>query len=562
MAKEIAFKITVDTEVGELSVGELKQGFKQLQNELKGVNEGTEEYRKRLLKLAEVKGQLNDLRDKINALDPEKRFKAFATLGSSIASGFAAAQGAMALFGSESEDLQKVLVRIQAAMALAQGLQGLVGFSKALDTAALSMKAFALANPFTAVALGVAALAAGITAMYLEYKRANSEVGKMEVAIERLNKVYSHQQFLLNEQLRILQAQKGSEEEILKKKKEIIEVGVKEASLTLFLAEAKRKQAIEEESLSDILTKAFSPALAAARRLQRVKEANEEIRIAKEKLETLKNDLIINATDVNNFKEGQAEKAKKLLDDLAPDNLLSDPDKDPLLIIPEKAKDMGEEVIDAFSMMSTIAGQTSKEFWAEQNKNAEEALAYQKALAAAQIALEQAKWNGLITLSNIGQQLAGKNRVLADTFFAIEKGLAIAQIVVSTQKEVAGYWANPTWKLSPDGGVGLATAASLAAKLRAATSIATIIATSVQRFMGGGGGNISTGGGGFSAPNTGTPNIQSPQSQQNFQTSQTQVNQTSQGNFAGFGQIKAYVVENEITDTQSRIQSIKERTTY
>ena len=42
---------------------------------------------------------------------------------SALAGGYAALQGAQALFGSESEDLQKTLVKVNGAMALAQGLQ-------------------------------------------------------------------------------------------------------------------------------------------------------------------------------------------------------------------------------------------------------------------------------------------------------------------------------------------------------------------------------------------------------------------------------------------------------
>ena len=56
MATEVAFKITVDANVADLSIGELRQGFRQLSDEMKGVNTGTEEYRKKLLKLGEVKG--------------------------------------------------------------------------------------------------------------------------------------------------------------------------------------------------------------------------------------------------------------------------------------------------------------------------------------------------------------------------------------------------------------------------------------------------------------------------------------------------------------------------
>ena len=50
-----------------------------------------------------------------------------ATIGSigGVASGFSAAQGAIGLFGAESEDVQKALLKVQSALALAQGLEGL-----------------------------------------------------------------------------------------------------------------------------------------------------------------------------------------------------------------------------------------------------------------------------------------------------------------------------------------------------------------------------------------------------------------------------------------------------
>ena len=40
------------------------------------------------------------------------------------ASGFALVQGAMGLFGDESEEVQRAMLRVQSAMALAQGIQG------------------------------------------------------------------------------------------------------------------------------------------------------------------------------------------------------------------------------------------------------------------------------------------------------------------------------------------------------------------------------------------------------------------------------------------------------
>ncbi len=70
---------------------------------------------------------------KVQALNPDK-FNQINTIAKGVANGFQAAQGAMALFGAESEDVQKALLKVQGAMALAQGLEGLGEAGKQLKT--------------------------------------------------------------------------------------------------------------------------------------------------------------------------------------------------------------------------------------------------------------------------------------------------------------------------------------------------------------------------------------------------------------------------------------------
>ena len=100
--------------------------------------------------------------------------------------------------------------------------------------------------------------------------------------------------------------------------------------------------------------------------------------------------------------------------------------------------------------------------------------------------------------------LFAKNKKAADIAFALDKALAIAQVVVNTQREISTYNANPLWSLAPDGGLAIKTAAILGAKIRAAASIATIAGTAIGRFAGGGGNSASgvspSAGGGTTAP--------------------------------------------------------------
>jgi hypothetical protein len=74
--------------------------------------------------LAQARDRMEDFNDRVKAVNPDK-FAQLNTVVSGVARGFQAAQGAMALFGNQSEDLEKTMVKLQGAMALAEGLEGL-----------------------------------------------------------------------------------------------------------------------------------------------------------------------------------------------------------------------------------------------------------------------------------------------------------------------------------------------------------------------------------------------------------------------------------------------------
>ena len=154
--------------------------------------------------------------------------------------------------------------------------------------------------------------------------------------------------------------------------------------------------------------------------------------------------------------------------------------------------------------------------------------------------------------------LAGQNKKVANALFVVDKALSIAQIVVATQREIAGYASNPTWSLLPDGGAAIKASYIAAAKIRAGVSIATIAATSIGKFIGGGGG-ASVGGGGGAAPsassatsNPATPsvNLFGQNNNANNLSSSSPVESTQ--NIV----VKAVVSETEITNTQNKIKNI------
>ena len=82
---------------------------------------------------AKLKEELSDVNARINALNPEAKFTAIAQLAGGIAGAFTAAQGALALFGTESEDVQKALLKVQGALALSQGINQVLGLKDAFS---------------------------------------------------------------------------------------------------------------------------------------------------------------------------------------------------------------------------------------------------------------------------------------------------------------------------------------------------------------------------------------------------------------------------------------------
>ena len=76
-------------------------------------------------------------------------------------SGFAAVQGVMGLVGSESEALEETLLKVQSALALQQGVQGVLEYSKSIGLAGKATKVFNLivkANPLALLVTTIVAI--------------------------------------------------------------------------------------------------------------------------------------------------------------------------------------------------------------------------------------------------------------------------------------------------------------------------------------------------------------------------------------------------------------------
>lgn len=232
-----------------------------------------------------------------------------------------------------------------------------------------------------------------------------------------------------------------------------------------------------------------------------------------------------------------------------------------------KADAANEETVQiesAASAITRITASNNKKLQLQGEANMasfEDLQKYNAEVKAADEALAAAKLDAVKgTLDAIGS-LAGENKKVANALFLVDKALAIGQVIVNTQKEISAYASNPTWSLLPDGGAALKTAAIAGAKIRAATSIGTIVATSIGKFMNGGGGGTVGGGGNVTAPSASTPSAQS--SVPSF-TPGNLFGQGNNQNNVGGGQdtntnitVTAVVSETEMTATQNNILKIQ-----
>lgn len=127
---EVGVKITVDGSEATKSVGSIKSQLKEATAELIAMREKfgdtSDEAVKAAKKVANLKDSIGDAKAMTDAFNPDAKFKAFGSALQGVAGGFSALQGAQALFGSESKDLEKTLVKVQSAMALSQGLNSVL----------------------------------------------------------------------------------------------------------------------------------------------------------------------------------------------------------------------------------------------------------------------------------------------------------------------------------------------------------------------------------------------------------------------------------------------------
>jgi len=232
MAQEIDINLNVNAEQADKSLGSLKSQLREAQQDVQKLADKfgatSQEAVNAAKRAAELKDRIGDAKTLTEAFNPDAKFKALSASLSGVAGGFAAYQGAMGLVGVESKDLEKQLLKVQSAMAIAQGFQAL---GEARDSfkqlKAVAIDAFnGIKAAIGSTGIGLLVVAAGALYTYWDdIKEAVSGVSEEQKKLNALSQKNVDQE---TEKLKTI----GSQDNILKlqgkTEKEILDIKIKQ----------------------------------------------------------------------------------------------------------------------------------------------------------------------------------------------------------------------------------------------------------------------------------------------------------------------------------------------
>ena len=210
----------------DASLGNFQRNVGNYQSALDGMENKTEDFAASMRNMQET-------------IEPTKaKFESVQKIASGVASGFAAVQGAAALLGVENENLEKTFIKLQAAMALAQGIGGLGDLVEGLGKAKVAFKDLGNTVKAVSATMGktgwiavIVAVVAAITLVTSAIKKKRQEVDALDESLKKLerrnnniNTSYNERSRQLERNIKLMSAQGATEEEVIKKRMELNQI--------------------------------------------------------------------------------------------------------------------------------------------------------------------------------------------------------------------------------------------------------------------------------------------------------------------------------------------------
>ena len=499
VTKEIVLEVGLkdSTAAGTTSA---KTRLRELQKTLADMalagQDGTKAFREMEREAGKLKDQIGDTQQRIKNLASDTRtIDTFVGAIQGITAGFQIAQGAAALFGAEEEELQKSLVKVQAAMALANGVQQVANLLN--KDSILITQGQAAAQALYAVAVGTSTGAMKAFRIALLATGIGAEVAAVGLLVAKWDELTAAVRRFLN----LPDPKQRAAEQAMALQRE-------EAQLEQY------RQAYDKHTDSQIAADNKRK----AQQEQRRKEQEEATKQRLLKLQEENNAIIKFVEDLNlTLYEMELDRINKQ-DQLQEDQMIRN--RDAYLRNIRMRND---------AEAKSAAGQAQRE---------------------ADLASLREKYVGqsFAVIGDIIQASAGKSEEAQRRAFNVSKAASIAQAIVSTYLAVNSALAiKPTETVFPGQRfveAGLALAAGLA-------NVAKIKAT---QFQGGGGSapNSNVMGGASGASMTPPPIFANPQ------TTNLGTGDLSSGQGQQNQPMRAYVVERDIQQTTSRVRRLSE----
>jgi len=572
MAKQvIGFEATFDGAKVEKSVKSIKTELREAQQEAinlaRKFGDTSTEAITAAQKVATLKDEVGDFKQRVDALNPDAKFRALGQSLQGVAGGFAGLQGAIGLFGTESKDLEKQLLKVQSALALSQGLDAILESKDAFKNLGIvGVQAFnSIKTAIGATGIGLLVVALGtIYAYWDDITEAVSGVSKEQQKLNReTDKNVKAQKDKLDEldsQDAVLKQQGLSERQILKLKeaqtKELIKQQIVQLEGAKVAADTELKRTIDMFATTSKIVSSFAgtaaglsvasllfdPAETQKKGSDNIKEIEKNLKESKNRLAEYQNQVTeIDNTTAESQKQKREEatsKREKAVETERTNEL------DRLKGIQAVSVGVTQETNDLITKSNYSAAQMNVAVQKWNTQMDKEQSDLRQKINEQEFVAKQDNARKYVALISGFADLAGRQT-------GVGKTLAVAEATINTYLAASQVLSakSPQFIVNPF--LRFTTAAlTIATGLKNVKSI-----LSVKVPSGGGGGNLPSDGGASSAP-TQAPIASS------VQVAQTQSVGTSSVNIANQGAVKAFVVERDITDSQDRISKIKSAATF
>jgi hypothetical protein len=604
--------IEVQTDSGVKELDRLSAKFDEVYGEVLPLTAAIGELEDQLYEMArrgeqnsdafrELSAEAGKLKKTIQQVDLEVDALSMTTankLGGSlqgVASGFELAQGAMGAMGVESEHVQEALLKVQSAMAMAQGLQGLKESLPALKSVAnVAVKAFStVKGAVMATGIGLLAVAVGLVVANLDKIKGVASSAKSSIsdylnsgttgakvlkayldalilpitlAIKAYNNikdaimgtsdatraVAANQEKVHKQRLNQIDEERNAQKELLTGLDQKIALLEAEGKSTIELRKQKialQKADIEGtiaalEYLTTIVKKDSILGKVYSDMLDNSKATLNSIKIEEAKL---KNETISNQREQNENAKAAAKERSDLLDaemekkwEAAQEEVELQQFLTDSVVAEEQARtDAKKAQQDKENEDAQAAAEFRAEITAWELQQAIDADKQKEATRLASIE----KWKGMEAgafqfINDLADLFTGKSEASQKRAFKIKKAASLAQATIDTIQSTQAAFASQVIPGDPTSVIRGVIAATFAAT----SGLARIKQIAQTKFEGGGAG-ASSGGGGGSAPS-----VQSTPAQFNI-VGNSNTNQLVEG-LAG-NPLKAFVVAGDVSTAQS-----------